>query len=420
MNSGDTAWLLMSCAMVLLMTPGLAFFYAGLVPERAVLNTMKMSFIAMGVIAIEWAVVGYSMAFSPSTGLVGGLEWLGLAGVTAKPSEAYASTVPHLVFMAFQMMFAVITPALISGAVVGRMKFKPYVLFILLWAVLIYNPLAHWVWGGGWIGAMGALDFAGGTVVHISAGVSAFVAALIVGPRTGAGPDPVEVTGSGHQGPHNVPFVLLGTGLLWFGWFGFNAGSSLAADGVAATAFVNTMLAASMAIVTCLVLDVFRVGKTSAVGMAVGAVVGLVAITPAAGFVTPMAAIMIGGIAAAVSYYAMIALKRFGVDDTLDVFACHGMGGIVGALLTGVFATTEVNSAGANGLLYGNPGLLVTQLISVVAAAALAAVGTAAILYTLKTFMSLRVSAEEEAFGLDLAEHGEVGYARELKPEPTP
>ena len=382
------------------MTPGLAFFYGGLVRQRQTINTIKMSFIALGVIALEWALVGYSMAFSEGSRLLGGLAWVGLSGVGVEPSADYATTVPHLAFMAFQMMFAVITPALISGAVVGRMRFLPYTIFIVCWAVLVYNPLAHWVWGGGWLGELGALDFAGGTVVHVSAGVSALVAALVLGPRRRRA----------HAAPHNVPFTVLGASLLWFGWFGFNAGSALAADGVAALALVTTMLSAAASVATWIAVDVARRRKPTAVGASVAAVVGLVAITPGAGFVAPGAAIAIGIVATVVSYVAVDLLKRTRLDDTLDVFACHGLGGIVGALLTGVFASTAVNPAGADGLLHGNAALLGKQAIGVLAGAALAAAGTAVILLGLRAVMRLRPSPLEEDRGIDLAEHAESAY----------
>jgi Amt family ammonium transporter len=406
MNSGDTAWILACTGLVLLMTPGLAFFYGGLVRERAAINTIKMSFSALGLIALEWALVGYSMAFGPGGKLLGGLSWAGLSGVGEAPSASYGPTIPHLVFMAFQMMFAIITPALISGAVVGRMKFKAYAAFIVLWALLVYNPLARWVWSAdGWIGKLGALDFAGGTVVHVSAGVSALVAALILGPRRRA---PAETK------PHNVPFVVLGASLLWFGWFGFNAGSALGANGVAALAVVTTMLSASAAVATWIFTDMARGRKPTAVGASIAAVVGLVAVTPGAGFVTPLAAMLIGGIATLVSYFAVEFIKGLGIDDTLDVFACHGLGGVVGALLTGVFATTEVNAAGRDGLLRGNPSLLGAQAIGVLAAAVLAAAGTALILVLLKAVMGLRASPEAEVIGIDVTEHAETAYALEL------
>jgi Amt family ammonium transporter len=404
LNSGDTAWMIISSALVLLMTPGLAFFYGGLVRDTDVINTIKMSFISLAVIALEWAALGYSMAFAPGTSLLGGLAWVWLSGVGEAPNAEYAATVPHLAFMTFQMMFAIITPALISGAVVGRMRFRVYMVFILLWGLVVYNPIAHWVWGdGGWLRELGALDFAGGAVVHISAGVSALVAALILGP--GHTPKPE------HEGPHNVPFVILGASLLWFGWFGFNAGSALTAGGLASLAFVTTNLSAAAAVVTWVLLESALKNQTSGVGAAVAAVVGLVAITPAAGFVTPMASVAIGSVAALVCYATLHLLGRTRLDDRLDVFACHGVGGIVGALLTGVFATKSVNPAGTDGLLYGNAKLLAVQLASVAATAGLAALGTATILLTLRWLMGLRPAHLGEAWGMDAVEHGEVAYA---------
>ncbi|MHC4990114.1 MAG: ammonium transporter [Planctomycetota bacterium] len=408
MDTGNTAWILMCGALVLLMTPGLAFFYGGLVGEKQVINTIKMSFIALGVITVQWALIGYSLAFSPGSSLIGGLSWIGLDGVTAEPNLLFSEDVPHLAFMAFQMMFAIITPALISGAVVGRMRFRAYALFIAGWSLLVYCPLAHWVWGpGGWIGDMGALDFAGGTVVHVSAGVSALVAAIVLGPRRRGG------TGEGGSNPHNVPFVVLGASLLWFGWFGFNAGSALAADGLAVVAFVTTMLAAAAAVVAWVGIEMTQKGKTSATGAAIAAVVGLVAITPAAGFVTPMAAMIIGAAGATVSYATIALLKRTRVDDTLDVFACHGVGGIVGSLLTGVFATTVVNPGGADGLLYGNASLLGVQALSVVVAAAYAAAGTVVILVIVRGLTGLRTCDSAERVGIDVVEHDELAYWRE-------
>ncbi len=407
MDTGSTAWLLTSIALVLLMTPGLAFFYCGLVRERQVVNTIKMSFVALGIIAVEWAAVGYSLAFAEGSSLLGGLGWLGLDGVDGNPNPLYSEDIPHIAFMAFQMMFAIITPALISGAVVGRMKFKAYVLFILFWGLLVYNPLAHWVWGpGGWIGALGALDFAGGTVVHVSAGVSALVAALVLGPRG------VE-KGTEHGGPHNVPFVVLGASLLWFGWFGFNGGSALAADGLAAHAVVTTMLGASGAVVTWIGLEMSFTGRATATGSSIGAVVGLVAITPGAGFVPALAAIVIGALGASVSYATLAVLSRTRLDDTLDVFACHGMGGIVGSLLTGVFASASVNPGIADGLMYGNPGLMLPQTVGVLAAGLFAAVGTAGILYVLNATVGLRTSRFADEYGIDLLEHAERAYVRD-------
>jgi Amt family ammonium transporter len=406
MDAGNTAWILVCGSLVLLMTPGLAFFYGGLVREKQVINTIKMSFFALGIIAVEWALIGYSLAFSSGSAWIGGLDWVGLRGVTAEAGPP-SDTVPHLAFMAFQMMFAIITPALISGAVVGRMKFRAYALFIAMWTLLVYCPLAHWVWGpGGWIAELGALDFAGGTVVHVSAGVSALIAALVLGPRRRSSEDA--------SNPHNVPFVILGASLLWFGWFGFNAGSALAADGVAVLAFVTTMLAAAAAVVTWTGIDMLRTGKPTATGAAIAAVVGLVAITPAAGFVTPMSALAIGSIGAVVSYVAMEVLKMTPLDDTLDVFACHGVGGMVGSVLTGVFATTTVNAGGADGLLAGNPELLFVQTLTVVVAATFAAAGTLAIMLVVNLVTGLRTSDTAEQVGIDVAEHAERAYWRDL------
>ena len=407
-NSGDTAWILVSAALVLLMTPGLAFFYGGLVRHTEVVNTLKMSFIAMAVIAIEWAVVGYSLSFSINNAFIGGLDFVGLNGVGPEPMSTYAPTIPHSAFMLFQMMFAVITPALISGAIVGRMKFKAYVLFITAWSLVVYNPLAHWVWGsGGWLRELGSLDFAGGTVVHISAGVSAVVAAWILGPR----PNERNVESQ----PHNIPFVILGCSLLWFGWFGFNAGSALSASGLASHAIVTTLLSAAAATVVWTMLEMATKGKASSVGAAIGAVVGLVAITPACGFVTPLAAIAIGAIGSVSSFLCLRLLNRSSVDDTLDVFACHGVGGIVGALLTGVFATKTVNEAGGDGLISGNWELILAQLISVFAACGLAAGGTAVVMFAVKLIVGLRPSDDQLALnkGIDRVEHGEEAYYME-------
>lgn len=401
MNTGDTAWLLMASALVLLMTPGLAFFYGGLVRDTDVINTIKMSFVSLAVIALEWAVVGYSLSFSSGSSFLGSLTWLGLSGVGEAPNADYAANVPHLAFMAYQMMFAIITPALISGAIVGRMRFKAYLLFILMWGLLIYNPLAHWVWGvGGWLRNLGTLDFAGGTVVHISAGFSALVAAMILGPRE---------SGKHANQPHNVPFVILGASLLWFGWFGFNAGSALGANGLASLALVTTTLSAASAVMTWILIEMVHKERPTSVGACVAAVVGLVAITPAAGFVTPMAAILIGFIASAVSYGALQLFGKTPIDDTLDVFACHGVGGVVGALLTGVFATKSVNEAGADGLLAGNPYLLVSQTAAILATAIFAMLGTSLIMFALKYTLGLRPRQIAES-GIDNTEHGERAY----------
>ena len=415
MDTGSTAWVLMSTALVLLMTPGLAFFYGGLVRAANVLNTIKMSFIALGVVALEWALVGYSFAFAPGSALLGSDAWFGLFGVGIQPEKAYAPEVPHLAFMAFQMMFAVITPALISGAVVGRMKFRAYLVFALGWAVVVYNPVAHWVWGvGGWVRDLGALDFAGGTVVHVTAGVSALVAALILGPRR------QEPGKKQHERPHNIPMVVLGASLLWFGWFGFNAGSAMSANGIAALAVVTTMLGGAAAVAMWVAIELVRAGRPTATGASVAAVVGLVAITPGAGFVTPLSAILIGAIAAACCYAAVAQIKRYRrVDDVLDVFACHGVGGVVGSLLTGVFATKAINPSGADGLLHGNPSLLGVQAIAVLAAGAYAAAGTAGILVLVRRLVGLRVPSSTVAAGLDAIEHAERAYAWDTGAFPT-
>jgi Amt family ammonium transporter len=402
-SAGDTAWVLTSSALVLLMTVGLALFYGGLVRPKNALNTMMMSVVALGVVGVQWVVAGYSLAFAPGTSWLGGLGWALLKGVGFAPAPAYGATIPQSAHALFQGMFAVITPALISGAIVERMRFRAYVLFLLLWSFLVYDPLAHWVWGqGGWLGARGALDFAGGTVVHISAGVSALVTARLLGPRKDFKRSPLA--------PHSVPLVLLGAGLLWFGWFGFNAGSALAANGVAALAFVNTNTAAAAALVTWALLDTARLGKATAVGAATGAVVGLVGITPAAGYVSPAAALAIGVLAASVSYTAMQVRASTRLDDALDVFSCHGLAGVAGALLTGVFASKLANPSGADGLLAGNAAQLGVQLVSVAAAVAIAAVGTAVAYGLVHLAFGARATVHDELAGLDLVEHGEEAY----------
>ena len=397
-NAADTAWMLVATALVLLMTPALAFFYGGLVRAKNALNTMMMSVASLAVVGVLWALIGYSLAFGPADGFVGGAAYAVLRGVGL---EARGS-IPHVLFLAYQGTFAVITAALISGAIVERMRFGAYLAFIGLWSVCVYAPIAHWVWGGGWLARLGALDFAGGTVVHANAGAAALVAALVLGPRKDYGRQALL--------PHNVPFVLLGAGLLWFGWFGFNGGSALAANGLAGSAMVATNTAAAAALVVWMLLDHFRSGRSTAIGAATGAVVGLVAITPAAGFVTPLAAVAIGGLAAGASYTAMQLRARTSLDDSLDVFACHGVGGIVGALLTGVFATKAVNPGGADGLLYGNPMQFVVQLAAVGATVVLAAAGTAVVLVAVRAVAGLRLPAEEEISGIDLVEHGEEAY----------
>lgn len=394
-QGGDTAWMLISTALVLLMTPALAFFYGGLVPQKNVLNTMMMSLASLGVVGILWVVCGYSLAFGGSNAYLGDTSFLFLnnVGLEAK------GTIPHLLYFCFQGSFAVITAALISGAVIGRMSFKAYLLFIACWSTLIYAPMAHWVWGGGWLAELGALDFAGGTVVHINAGIAALVVTLTLGPR--------EEHGRRALLPHNVPFVLLGTALLWFGWFGFNAGSALEANALAALAFVNTMAGPMAALLTWMMIDLIRTGKATAVGAATAVIVGLVAVTPAAGHVTPMSAILIGFLATFPSYYALQVRPRTKLDDSLDVFAGHGLGGISGALLTGVFASAQFGTAG---LIEGNPKLLLIQTVAVLAAAAFSAAGTWGILKFVSALVPLRASDSEERRGLDVSAHGEEAY----------
>jgi Amt family ammonium transporter len=411
-NAGDTAWVLASAALVMLMTPGLGFFYGGLVRKKNVLSTVMHSFFILCLISVQWVLWGYSLAFGPDFkgwGLIGDLSWVGLNNVTVLPNKDYAATIPHQAFMVFQMMFAVITPALITGAFAERKRFKAFVIFSLLWATFVYDPIAHWVWGvgasQGWLNKLGALDFAGGTVVHISSGVSALVAAYVLGKRIS------HKEGEAPGEPHDLTMVILGTALLWFGWFGFNAGSALAANGLATSAFVNTNTAAAMAALTWLTIGWMHKGTPSVAGACAGAVAGLVAITPAAGFVTPAASIIIGLIVSVVCYGAVLLRDKMNVDDALDVWAVHGVGGTVGALLTGVFATTVINSAGANGLLYGNPHQVVVQAIAVGASWAYSAIMTFIILKVVSLFVPLRVEEKEEAMGLDLSQHAEPAYS---------
>ncbi|MCG6881651.1 MAG: ammonium transporter [Deltaproteobacteria bacterium] len=404
MNSGDTVFVLLSAALVMVMTPGLALFYGGMVRSKNVLGTLMQSFFILGVISIEWVLWGYTMSFGPDHGgIIGGLSMLGLKGVGMTPSPDYGSTIPQLAFMIFQCMFAVITPALITGAFAERMKFGAFVLFTLLWATFVYNPLCHWVWGvGGWMGKLGALDFAGGTVVHISSGISALAAALIVGKRLGYGTTSFI--------PHNLPMTLTGAALLWFGWFGFNAGSALAADGLAASAFVVTHLASAAAAVSWIVFEWIHRGKPTTLGVASGAVAGLVAITPASGFVGPMSSLIIGFLGGAFCYGGVLLKTRLGYDDSLDVVGVHGVGGTWGALATGLFASTEINAGGANGLFFGNPGQLWIQFVSVVATMAFAFIMTLIILKVVDMVMGLRISEEEERMGMDTTIHNEAGY----------
>jgi Amt family ammonium transporter len=402
MNQADTAWMLISTALVLLMTPALAFFYGGLVRSKNALNTMMMSFVALGFVGVLWALIGYTIALSPGSNWVGDMSMLFLRGVGMSNEGAIIPlTFPHMLYMAFQGTFCIITAALISGAIVERMRFSAYVTFISLWAILVYAPLAHWVWGGGWLADMGALDFAGGTVVHINAAVAALVAAVVVGRR--------QEYPSSSLLPHNVPFVLLGSGLLWFGWFGFNAGSALAASPQAGLAFVTTMLAPAATLVVWTLLDFFRLGKATAVGAATAIVVGLVAITPAAGFISPMNAMLLGGIAAIPSYIGLTIRAKTSLDDSLDVVAAHGLGGTVGALLTGVFADKALNGL-ADGALYGNPGQLAIQATAIGAAIVFSGVMTFIILSLIKLVMPLRAEAADESTGLDLTLHGEEAY----------
>jgi Amt family ammonium transporter len=405
-DSGDTAWVLTSCALVLLMTaPGLALFYGGMVRQKNALATLMQSFIILALISVQWVLWGYSLAFGPDKGgIIGGLDWVGLRGVGQEPNADYAATIPHQAFMLFQMMFAVITPALITGAFAERKKFSTFLVFIVAWATLVYDPLAHWVWGvGGWLRGLGALDFAGGTVVHISSGVSALAAALIIGRRKGFGHTPMP--------PHNLPMTVMGASLLWFGWFGFNAGSALSAGGLAAHAFMTTNTAAAAAALAWMFTEWASRGKPTVLGGASGAVAGLVAVTPAAGFVTPMGSLVIGAVAGAICYVACNLKTKLNYDDSLDVVGVHGVGGTWGAIATGLFATKAVNEAGADGLLYGNPGQLWIQIAAVAVTWVLALVMTTVILKVLDALMGLRVSEEDEVAGLDLSQHSETAYA---------
>ncbi len=403
-DSGDTAWVLISSALVMLMTPGLALFYGGMVRRKNVLGTIMQSFIALGVITILWVLYGYSLSFGPDKWhIIGGLEWVGLKGVGLEPNPDYAATIPHQAFMIFQMMFAVITPALITGAFAERFKFKAYLLFLVLWATIVYFPLAHWVWGvGGWIRELGALDFAGGLVVHISSGVSALAAAIIVGKRRKHG---VE-----QMAPHNLTMTLLGAALLWFGWFGFNGGSAVASGSLATSAFVVTHIATAAAALSWMFAEWMHRNKPTALGAASGAVAGLVAITPASGFVGPMPALVIGLVAGVLCYMAVNLKARLGYDDSLDAVGVHGVGGTWGAIATGLFASKLINSAGNDGLFYGNASLLLNQIISVGAVWIYSFVATLAILKVIDWTVGLRVSEEDEADGLDLSQHGESGY----------
>ncbi len=403
-DSGDTAWLLVSSALVMLMTPALAFFYGGLVRRKNMLSVLMQCLMILCLISLQWVVLGYSLSFAPGSSLLGGLRWAFLRGVGVEPNADYAATVPHQMFMMFQMMFAVITPALIIGAFAERMKFSALCVFSLLWATLVYDPVAHWVWGvGGFLRQWGTLDFAGGAVVHINAGMTALAAALVLGRRQGY---PLSISP-----PHNLPFAVLGAGLLWFGWFGFNAGSALGSGGLASSAFMNTHIAGAAAGVTWALLDWWKHKKPTTLGMITGIIGGLAAVTPAAGFVSPMGAIGIGIGAGAIPWFAVTHIKAaLGYDDTLDAFGVHGVGGIWGVVATGIFATKAVNPAGADGLLYGNPGLLWIQVKAVVVTIVFSFVGGVVLLKLVDAVMGLRVGEHEERVGLDLTMHREAAY----------
>jgi Amt family ammonium transporter len=404
-NAGDTAWVLASAALVMLMTPALGFFYGGLVRRKNVLATIMHSFFILALISVQWMLWGYTLSFGPDkNGIIGGLDWFGLKGVGGAPNADYAATIPASAFMIFQCMFAVITPALITGAFAERKRFKAFVVFSLAWATLVYDPIAHWVWGvGGWLRDYGAMDFAGGTVVHITSGVSALVAATMLGKRVGFGKEPMD--------PHNLTLTVLGAGLLWFGWFGFNAGSALAANGLAANAFVVTNVAAAMGALTWMTVSWLRHGHPSVLGAAAGAVAGLVGITPAAGYVTPASAIIIGLGAGAFCCLAVDLLKsRLQIDDALDVFAVHGVGGIWGALATGIFADASFNGVGSDGLIYGGFDQFGKQVVAVAVVVAYSAVVSFAILKVIDLAIGLRVPEQEEVLGLDSSQHGELAY----------
>ena len=402
MNSGDTSFMLVATALVMFMTPGLALFYGGLVRAKNALATMMQSFICLGLVSLVWVFYGYSLAFGPDVGgIIGSLKYIGLNGVTLQPGP-YSETIPDLLFCSFQLMFAIITPALITGAFAERMKFAAFVWFTILWSTVVYSPVCHWVWGGGWIGKLGALDFAGGTVIHINSGMAALVAALIIGRRKGWRKEPIL--------PHNLPTTILGAGILWFGWFGFNAGSAIAAGELATLALFNTQVASGAAAVSWIAAERLARGNATTLGAVSGAVAGLVAITPAAGFVGPVSAVVIGLVAGIVCYMFVLVKERAGYDDALDVVAIHGFGGFWGALATGLFASTAVNPGGADGLFFGNPGQFVTQFIAAAAVMVYSFVVSGILLIIIDKTIGLRVSEESEMTGLDLTEHSETGY----------
>jgi Amt family ammonium transporter len=404
-NAGDTAFMLLSAALVMLMTPGLAFFYGGMVRSKNVLGTIMQSFIIIGLVTIIWVIYGYSLSFGPDVGhLIGNLQWFGLKEVGLLPNKDYAGTIPHLAFMIYQAMFAIITPALITGAFAERMKFSAFLAFIALWSTLVYMPIAHWVWGvGGWIRNLGALDFAGGIVVHISSGIAALAAALVMGKRRGFGEEQMT--------PHNLPLTIIGAGMLWFGWFGFNAGSALTAGALSTNAFVVTHIAGATAALVWVTVEWMHRGNPTTLGAASGCIAGLAAITPASGFVAPMAAIPIGLGAGIFCYWAIVLKWKLGYDDSLDVVGVHGVGGVWGVLATGLFAQKAINPSGADGLFFGNPSLLQAQAIAVVATLAYSFLVTLLILKLISTVFRLRLAQQEEDTGLDLSQHSETGYS---------
>jgi len=403
-DTGDTAWILVSSALVMLMTPGLAMFYGGMVRSKNVLGTIMHSFIAVALVSLQWILFGYSLSFGPDIrGIIGSLSWAGLSGVGLAPNGDYAATVPHLAFMAYQMMFAVITPALISGAFAERIKFSAYLLFTLVWTTVVYDPVAHWVWGsGGWLKHMGVLDFAGGLVVHATSGFAALAAALYIGKRKGFLQEPMP--------PHDLPLTVLGAGILWFGWFGFNAGSALSSGELATMAFVTTHTAAASATITWILVEWYHRGKPTMFGAATGAIAGLATITPAAGFVGPMPALLIGVAAGLLCYTALNAKTKFGYDDSLDAFGVHGVGGSLGTIMAGVFASVAINAGGANGLLFGNPRQLAVQAGSVLLIAAYSFAVSMVLFKVIDATIGLRVGKDEETEGLDISQHGEAGY----------
>ncbi len=403
-DTGDTTWILISTALVMLMTPGLALFYGGMVRRKNVLGTIMHSFIAIALVSIQWILVGYSLSFGPDIkGIIGNLNWAGLSGVGLAPNADYAPTIPHLLFMAYQMMFAVITPALISGAFAERMKFSAYLVFTLVWTTLVYDPVAHWVWGtGGWLKQLGVLDFAGGIVVHATSGFSALAAALYIGKRKGFLQE--------HMPPHDLPLTVLGAGLLWFGWFGFNAGSALSSGGLATMAFVTTHTAAVSATITWTLLEWAHRGKPTMFGAATGAIAGLATITPASGFVGPMPALVIGAAAGLLCYTALNAKTKFRYDDSLDAFGVHGVGGTLGTIMAGLFASVAINGAGANGLFFGNPKQFAVQAGSVALVAVYSFVTSLVLFKIIDLAIGLRVTRDEETEGLDISQHGEAGY----------